>query len=76
MLSRWYENSPNVILEAQAMGLPVVTQITAPWRNRLLFELGNASALVSTLRRLALDCELLARLRTNVRPRHTLSRLK
>lgn len=71
--SRWYENSPNVILEAQAQGLPVVTAnhggMAEMVRDRvdgMLFAPGNADALTRALRELALDRPLLQRLSANV----------
>jgi glycosyltransferase involved in cell wall biosynthesis len=58
--SRWYENSPNVILEAQAMGLPVVTadhggmaEMVRHEVDGLLFEPDNTASLASALSRLA-----------------------
>lgn len=78
--SRWYENSPNVILEAQAMGLPVVTadhggmaEMVRHEVDGLLFEPDNTASLASAIRRLAQDRGLLAELRANVRPPHSLA---
>ena len=61
--SRWVENSPNVILEAQAMGVPVVgiaTSAASPElvtheQNGLLFETDNAADLARQLQRLLDD---------------------
>src|SRR4029079_3860090 len=56
--SRWYENSPNVILEAFAAGVPVIAaghggmaEMVRHETDGLLFEPGNANALATALRR-------------------------
>jgi glycosyltransferase involved in cell wall biosynthesis len=56
--SIWYENSPNVILEAFACGVPVLAadlggmaELVSHERNGLLFPAGDAAALAEALRR-------------------------
>ena len=78
--SRWYENSPNVILEAQALGVPVITanhggmaEMVRDGVDGLLYEPGDRKALEGALRRLALDRELLRRLAANAPRPHALS---
>jgi glycosyltransferase involved in cell wall biosynthesis len=73
--SRWPENSPNVILEAQALGLPVVgariggiPELVEDEVNGLLFEPGSAADLGRQLRRLVGDPAMLARLRHGAHP--------
>jgi glycosyltransferase involved in cell wall biosynthesis len=73
--SRWPENSPNVILEAQAVGLPVVgarlggiPELIEEGVNGLLFEPDSAADLRRQLRRLIADPTLLERLRHGARP--------
>lgn len=73
--SRWSENSPNVILEAQAMGVPVVgsklggvAELVHHGRNGLLFEPDNAADLAAQLRRLIDEPALLAALRQHPLP--------
>lgn len=72
--SRWYENSPNVILEAFAAGVPVITadhggmaEMVRDGVDGLLFRPGDVASLAATLRRLALDSDLLVQLRSGVR---------
>ena len=57
--SRWVENSPNIILEAQAMKVPVVgtdlggiAELVSHERDGLLFEVDNADDLARQLQRL------------------------
>jgi glycosyltransferase involved in cell wall biosynthesis len=71
--SRWYENSPNVILEAFAAGVPVVAahhggmaEMVRDGVDGLLFTPGDASALAAALRRLSTEPGLLARLRSGI----------
>lgn len=73
--SRWYENTPLVVAEAFAAGLPVVatnlggmSEVVLEGENGLLFPRDDAAALAGRLRRLAEDPQLLARLRAGVRP--------
>lgn len=77
--SRWYENSPNVILEAQLAGLPVVTadlggmaEMVRHEVDGLLVAPNDVESLARALRRLAIDRELLDRLRAGVRPPHSI----
>jgi glycosyltransferase involved in cell wall biosynthesis len=70
--SRWYENSPNVILEAQAAGVPVVAtrlggmaELIEHDVNGLLFELNDAGDLARQLARLVDEPGLIDRLRAN-----------
>jgi glycosyltransferase involved in cell wall biosynthesis len=67
--SRWYENSPNVILEAFAAGVPVIAaghggmaEMVRHDTDGLLFEPGSASALAAALRRMAAEPGLGAQL--------------
>lgn len=68
--STWYENTPFVVLEAFAAGLPVIAsdlgglaEVVADGKNGLLFRVGDAGALRATIERLAGDPALYARLR-------------
>lgn len=67
--SLWYENSPNVILEAFAHSTPVIAsnfggmaELVLNEFNGLCFALGDSTALASQLRRLVTEPELLPRL--------------
>ena len=71
--SRWYENSPNVILEAYAAGVPVVAanlggmaELVEHDRSGLLFELPDARDLACQLARLHDEPGLLPRLRNGL----------
>ncbi|MGD8516831.1 MAG: glycosyltransferase family 4 protein [Anaerolineae bacterium] len=71
--SVWYENSPVVIQEARAAGLPVVVsghgalaEKVQHGVNGLHFPPGDATALRRILARLAGDADLLAKLRQNI----------
>jgi glycosyltransferase involved in cell wall biosynthesis len=71
--SLWYENSPNVILEAFAHQTPVVAtnlggmaELVRHEKNGLLFEPGNAGSLAVQLRRLVAEKELLEKLKTGI----------
>ena len=78
--SRWFENSPNVILEAQAMGTPVITanhggmaEMVRDGIDGLLFEPGSKVALEDALQRLCFDRDLLMRLASNAPVPHRIS---
>ncbi|MBN1179504.1 MAG: glycosyltransferase family 4 protein [Anaerolineae bacterium] len=73
--SIWYENSPNVILEAFAHRLPVVTsdiggmaELVEHEVSGLLFRAGDSADLARQLRRLAEEPSLLETLRAGVPP--------
>jgi glycosyltransferase involved in cell wall biosynthesis len=73
--SVWYENSPVVIQEARAAGVPVVASAHGALAEKvrhevdgLLFPPGDAAALRRTLQRLLDEPGLLPRLRANVPP--------
>lgn len=73
--SLWYENSPNVILEAFAHRTPVITanlggmaELVQDGKNGLLFEPGDSSSLTRQLQRLVDEPELLSRLRAGITP--------
>ena len=73
--SRWYENSPNVILEAQAARVPVVTtdlggmsELVRHEVDGLLFRLNDADDLARQLTRLLTEPDLLRRLRAQAPP--------
>jgi glycosyltransferase involved in cell wall biosynthesis len=71
--SLWYENSPVVIQEARAAGVPVVASGHGALAEKvrhgvdgLLFPPGNAAALYQTLQQLLTESELLSSLRQNL----------
>lgn len=73
--SRWRENSPNVILEAQAMGVAViganlggVAELVRHEGNGLTFAVDSAADLAAQLQRMLDEPELLPRLRRNLLP--------
>ena len=73
--SFWYENSPNVILEAFAHRTPVVAsnlggmaELVHDGENGLLFAPGDAGSLARQLRRLRDDPHLLPALRAGIGP--------
>ncbi len=73
--SIWLENSPLVIMEAQAAGLPVITtnlggmaEMVEHERNGLLFERKDVYDLARQLRRLLTEPALLDRLKSGVVP--------
>lgn len=77
--SRWYENSPNSILEAFHMGIPVVVtnlggmaELVGHEKSGLLFELNNAGDLRRQIKRLINEPGLLERLRAGVPPVKTI----
>ena len=68
--SRWYENCPTVVLEAQKMKVPVVAtdlggmaELVEHGKSGLLFELNNVRDLCRQLERLLCEPGLLAQLR-------------
>lgn len=72
--SIWYENSPNVILEALAFKKPVIAsaiggipEMISHGVNGLLFEPGNPSDLARQLQRLLDEPSLLSRLRRHIK---------
>ncbi len=71
--SIWYENTPFVMLEAQAAGIPIVAsnlgglaEIIDDGKSGFLFEYGDADSLAKVLARFRDDPTLLARLRAGV----------
>lgn len=71
--SRWYENSPFVILEAYKIGRPVIAtnlggmaEMVEDEKSGLLFELNNADDLRRQIARLIDDQGLLERLRAGI----------
>jgi glycosyltransferase involved in cell wall biosynthesis len=71
--SRWYENSPSVILEAYASGIPVIgtdlggmAELIQHDQTGLLFELNSAADLAHQIQRLVDEPELLPRLRAGI----------
>jgi glycosyltransferase involved in cell wall biosynthesis len=73
--SLWYENSPNVILEAFAYHIPVIAsnlggmaELVNDGENGLLFKPGDPDGLAWQLRRLLEDPRLLPRLRAGIGP--------
>jgi glycosyltransferase involved in cell wall biosynthesis len=70
--SIWFENSPMVIYQAQAAGLPVlasdsggIPELLAGRDDSIILPAGDAAAWTSSLRRLVEDRSLLARLRAS-----------
>lgn len=68
--SRWVENSPNAILEAQAVGIPVIgsnlggiAELVRDGENGLLFAVDDADELAKRLQRLLDDPATVRRLR-------------
>lgn len=79
--SRWYENSPTVILEAYKVGIPVVgtnlggtAELIEHEKSGLVFELNNAQDLKRQLERLVKEPGLLDKLRAGVPPVKTADR--
>lgn len=73
--SRWYENSPNVILEAFSAGVPVITanqggmaEMVQHQVDGLMFQPSDMQSLAGALRRLARCPELLEQLRAGIVP--------
>ncbi len=78
--SIWYENSPNVILEAFAHNTPVLVsdlggmaELVKEGQNGLRFKAGDAAALATQLRRLVEEPGLLAQLRSGMEPIKTIA---
>lgn len=77
--SRWYENSPAVILEAYTAGIPVIAtdlggmkEMVHEGRNGLRFALNDASDLQAKIKQLLEHPQLLADLRAGIPPVPTL----
>jgi hypothetical protein len=73
--SVWYENTPFVMLEAQAAKIPIVAsrlgglaEIVEDGRSGLLFEAGNPGELAEVLARFRADPSLWSRLRAGIPP--------
>ncbi len=73
--SRWYENSPNAILEAYEMGVPVIAadrggmaELVIHEESGLLFQLDNAEDLRRQIVRLLREPLLLDKLRKGIPP--------
>ncbi len=73
--SRWYENTPLVIYEAFAAGVPVVatdlggmSEVVEHDKNGLLFPLDSVEGLARHLKRLLREPDLLGRLRDGIGP--------
>jgi glycosyltransferase involved in cell wall biosynthesis len=78
--SMWYENCPNVILEAFACQTPVIAtnlggmaELVSYGGNGLLFQRGDSEDLATQLRRLLAEPELLSTLRAGIPPVSTLT---
>lgn len=77
--SRWYENSPNVILEAHHSHLPVVAtrlggmaEMVQHETNGLLFQLNSVDDLYKQLRRFFTEPDLHDRLQSGITPARTI----
>lgn len=73
--SRWVENSPNIILEAQALGIPVIgtnlggiAELVHHEQNGLLFEVDNSDDLARQLQRVLDEPTLLSALQQKPHP--------
>jgi glycosyltransferase involved in cell wall biosynthesis len=73
--SRWYENSPNVILEAFEMRRPAIVtnlggmaELVEHEKNGLVFELNHVSSLQQQIERLLSEAKLLPRLQKGIPP--------
>jgi glycosyltransferase involved in cell wall biosynthesis len=78
--SQWLETGPIVVLEAFAAGIPVVgtnlgsiAELVEHGVNGLLVEPGSAHAWAEALRRLSQDPDLIATLRSGIRPPRTMN---
>lgn len=77
--SRWYENSPNVILEAFVHETPVIAtdlggmaELVLHKQNGLLFNLGDIADLTNQIKALIQDPDLVGELRAGIKPVATL----
>lgn len=77
--SRWYENSPNAILEAYEMKLPVIVtnlggmaELVENEKNGLVFGLNDVDDLHDQIKRLLTEKGLLKRFRDNIPPVKTI----
>ena len=75
LLSSAWENFPHTVVEALAVGTPViatrtggVAEVVRDGENGLLVEPGDVDALAAAIRRFFADDELAARLRANAAP--------
>jgi glycosyltransferase involved in cell wall biosynthesis len=82
VLSTWLETGPLVVLEAFALGLPVVgsdlggiAELVRNGVDGMLIEPGDAAALAAALAALARDRSFLARLAADVRPPRTFAQV-
>lgn len=73
--SRWVENSPNSILEAQAVGVPVIAanlgampELVLHGQNGLLFDVDDVDSLRTQLQRLVDDPALIGEMRSRAIP--------
>lgn len=73
--SRWYENSPNVILEAHHMGIPVIAtnlggmaELVKHEVDGLLFGLNDSADLARQISRLIREPDLLPKLQAGIQP--------
>lgn len=78
--SLWYENSPNVIVEAFAHRTPVIVsdlggmaELVTHGQDGLRFEAGNAAALAQQLRHLIEEPALLGQLQAGIQPVKTVA---
>ena len=78
--SVWYENSPNVILEALAHKTPLIVsdlggmaELIQDGVNGKLFEVGNADSLAEKIKRLYDDPDLLKKYRDGIKPVQTMA---
>lgn len=80
MPSRWHENSPNAILEAFEMGVPVIAtnlggmaELVQHGKNGLLFELNDAEDLSRQIKRLLDETGLMKSLYEGIPPVKTIN---
>lgn len=78
--SLWYENSPNVIVEAFAHRTPVIVsdlggmaELVTDGQDGLRFKVGDAAALAHQLRRLIEEPALLSQLKAGIKPVKTVT---
>ena len=79
--STWYENNPLTILEAFAMGVPVIAgdvggmaELVRDGENGLLFEVGNSADLAAKMRAI-MNPDLLEQCRAGVEPPHSVDEM-